>query len=71
MKMGCRRKQGANNQGLLLLASLASIQIAQGLDEDQIELLSAFFEVLGDNLALLIAPSCCGNSGMAQKGAED
>ena len=46
------------NQGILLLAALASIQIAQGLDSDQIELLSAFFEVLGDNLALLIAPSC-------------
>lgn len=46
-----------NNQGLLLLATLASIRIAQGLNAEQIELLSAFFEVLGDNLALLIAPS--------------
>lgn len=48
---------GGNNQGLLLLAALAAIRIAQGLDTDQIELLSAFFEVLGDDLALLIAPS--------------
>lgn len=48
----------ANNQGILILATLVSIQIAQGLDPDQIELLSAFFEVLGDNLALLIAPPC-------------
>lgn len=51
-----RRRNTANNQGILLLATLAAIQIAQGLDRDQIETLSAFFEVLGDNLALLIAP---------------
>jgi len=43
------------NEGLLLLAALASIQLAQGLTDDQIELLAAFFEVLGDNLALLTA----------------
>lgn len=43
------------NEGLLVLAALASIQLAQGLTEEQIELLAAFFEVLGDNLALLIA----------------
>lgn len=57
--MGCRRN-AANNQGILLLAALASIQIAQGLNSDQIETLAAFFEVLGDNLALLIAPPCWG-----------
>lgn len=55
-----RRRNCANNQGILLLAALASIQIAQGLDPDQIEVLSAFFEVLGDSLALLTAPPCCG-----------
>lgn len=54
-----RRRNCANNQGILLLAALASIQIAQGLDNDQIETLAAFFEVLGDNLALLAAPPCC------------
>jgi len=43
------------NEGLLLLAALASIQLARGLSSEQIELLAAFFEVLGDNLALLIA----------------
>lgn len=56
--MECHRNC-ANNQGILLLATLASIQIAQKLDSDQIEVLSAFFEVLGDNLALLAAPPCC------------
>lgn len=39
--------------GLLLLAALASIRLAQGLTVSQIELLAAFFTVLGDNLALL------------------
>lgn len=58
--MECRRS-AANNQGILLLAALASIQIAQGLDIGQIEVLAAFFTVLGDNLALLAAPSCCGD----------
>lgn len=57
--MECHRNC-ANNQGILLLAALTSIQIAQKLDSDQIEVLSAFFEVLGDNLALLAAPPCCG-----------
>ena len=38
---------------LVLLGALVSIQLAQGLTTEQIELLSAFFEVLGDNLALL------------------
>ncbi len=56
--MGCHRKS-TNNQNILLLATLASIHIAQGLTSDQIETLAAFFEVLGDNLALLIAPPCC------------
>lgn len=38
---------------LVILAALASVQIAQGLTGEQLELLSAFFEVLGDDLALL------------------
>ena len=52
------RHNSANNQGILLLAALASIQIAQQLDQDQIEVLAAFFEVLGNNLAQLIYPPC-------------
>ncbi len=61
MEQGCR---GGNNQGLLLLAALASIRLAQELDSGQLALLAAFFEVLGDNLALLSAPPCggCENS---------
>ncbi len=48
------------NEGLLLLATLASIRLAQGLTSDQLELLSTFFEVLGNNLALLaISPESC------------
>lgn len=65
-----RRRNCANNQGILLLATLASIQIAQGLSSDQIETLAAFFEVLGDNLALLIAPPCCGCGMEKQEGEE-
>lgn len=40
--------------GLLLLAALASIRLAQDLTVEQLELLAAFFTVLGDNLALLV-----------------
>ena len=57
MRMGYRHNS-ANNQGILLLAALASIQIAQQIDQVQIEVLAAFFEVLGNNLALLISPPC-------------
>ena len=63
--------KNSNSQGLLLLASLAALRIAQGLDNDQIELLSAFFEVLGDNLALLIAPGWDCACPDRKKAAED
>lgn len=55
---------------LVLLAALASIRMAKGLTSDQLELLSAFFEVLGDDLALLAlqAPSE-GNVGSPIPGA--
>lgn len=66
-----RNCQGnSNNQGLLLLATLASLRIAQGLNPEQIELLSAFFEVLGDNLALLTAPGWGEVCPDKKKGAE-
>ncbi|MDE6107910.1 MAG: hypothetical protein K2F83_04450 [Oscillospiraceae bacterium] len=52
--------------GLVLLASLVSIEMAQEMTADQLELLSAFFEVLGDDLALLaLSPGgseCCGTN---------
>ena len=57
MGMGCQR-DFTNNQNVLLLATLASIRISQGLTTGQIETLAAFFDVLANNLALLIAPPC-------------
>lgn len=49
--------------GLLLLAALVSIQIAKTLTAEELELLSAFFEVLGDDLALLaLCPGAKGES---------
>ena len=44
---------GGQLDGLFLLAALVSIQMSQGLTDTQLELLAAFFTVLGDNLALL------------------
>lgn len=67
--MGCRRNS-THNQGTLLLAALASIQIAQGLGSDQIQMLGAFFTVLGDNLALLAAPPCWGGTGEEEETGE-
>lgn len=46
---------GPNGDALVLLGAAAAIQMAQGRTADEIELLSAFFEVLGDNLALIAA----------------
>lgn len=45
---------------IILLAAAASIQYAQGRTAEQLEWLSAFFDILADNLALLAlgAPSC-------------
>ena len=51
---------GGNNQGILLLATLAALRLAQELSADELATLAAFFEVLGDNLGLLIAPPCWG-----------
>lgn len=42
-------------EALLLLAAAVSIQMAQGRTVDQLELIAAFFEVLGDNLSLIAA----------------
>ncbi len=59
-----RNRDSCGNQGLLLLATLASIRVAQGLNPEQLELLSVFFEVLGDNLALLaLCPGPDGQGG--------
>lgn len=44
---------------IVLLAAVASIQYAQGRTADQLEWLSAFFDIMADNLAMLAldAPS--------------
>ncbi len=55
-----------NCDGLVLLSALVSVQIAKNLTADELELLSAFFEVLGDNLALLAL--CPGNPSDPQEG---
>lgn len=51
--------EGLTAQNLVYLAAAASVRFAQGRNAAELELLSAFFEVLGDNLALLAidAPS--------------
>ena len=51
--MSCGR--GPDGQTLLLLAAAVSLQLAQGRSEEDLDLMSAFFEVLGDNLALIAA----------------
>lgn len=44
-----------DGEGLVVLGMAAAIQMAQGRSADELELLSSFFEVLGDNLALIAA----------------
>lgn len=46
---------GPNGQTLVLLAAVVSFQLAQGRSAEDLELMSAFFEVLGDDLALIAA----------------
>lgn len=50
---------GLTPENIVLLAAVASIQFAQGRNAQEIELLAAFFEIIGDNLSLLAlnAPS--------------
>lgn len=40
---------------LVLLAAVVSLQLAQGRSAEDLDLMGAFFTVLGDNLALLAA----------------
>ena len=49
--------QGRKWGPLVILSALVSVQLAQNLNSQQLELLSAFFEVLGDDLALLALSS--------------
>ena len=51
---------GLTAENIVLLAAVASVRLAQGSTAEQLAILSAFFEIIGDNLALLslCAPSC-------------
>lgn len=42
-----------SSPSLVLLAAAVALQLAQGRDADDVELMSAFFVALGDNLALI------------------
>ena len=60
MELHCEEAAGTGYAGLVLLAALIAIEIARNLTTSQITLLSNFFEVLGDNLAVLaIQPPPC------------
>ena len=63
MKCCCCGSQGQGGD-LVAIAAALSVVMAQGKTSEQIELLAALFEILGDNLSLLAlkAPSeddCC------------
>lgn len=58
---------GPSGELLLVIAALVSLQLAEGRTADQLELLSAFFEVLGDNLGLLAARREISGSGESTK----
>lgn len=45
------RFQGSS-ECLVVLATAVSLQLARGQDADTLELMAAFFQVLGDNLGL-------------------
>lgn len=44
---------GLTPENIVYLAAVAAVQFAQGHTAQELELLAAFFEVVGDNLALL------------------
>ncbi len=48
------------NEALVAAAAALSIYIAKGKTAEQMERLSALFEILGDNLALLALNGGCG-----------
>ena len=52
--MGCA-STGPSGEALTILGASAAIWLAQGREPEDLELLSAFFSVLGDNLALIAA----------------
>lgn len=55
--MGCGRMPG---EGLVAAAAALSAALAQGRSAEELNVLAAFFTILGDNLTLLAlqAPNC-------------
>ncbi len=51
--------EGLTAENIVYLAAVAAVQFAKGQSAECIELLAAFFTIIGDNLALLAlsAPS--------------
>lgn len=51
----------SSGDALLVAATATSIAIAKGKTADELEVLAAFFQVLGDSLALLALHVQCGD----------
>lgn len=62
-------QSGPTGEALVAIATLVSLQLAQGKTAEQLELIAAFFEVLGDNLALIAARRPAGEGQEAPPGA--
>ena len=53
-----------SGEGLVLISSLLSLQIAQGKSAEDLAVIAALFTTLGDNLALIAAwRAVCGENG--------
>ena len=48
-----------SGEALVLLSAAVTLQLAQGRSPEELELLSAFFSALGEQLALVAARSAC------------
>ena len=48
-----------SGEALVLLSAAVTLQLARGRSPEELELLSAFFSALGEQLALVAARSAC------------
>ena len=62
-----RQFSGPSGEFLLAVATLVSLQLAQGKSTDELVLIAAFFTVLGDNLALIAAARPTESTGTEDK----
>ena len=53
--MGMPSRSGPSGEALAVAATLAAIQLSQGLTNEQAAVLAAFFTTLGDAIALIAA----------------